>query len=160
MFDPERAFFSRLPPEQLDALDEMTRVDESVVRAALARVPPSWSMIEVIPAGAYFKRGSLQVGYTVQKYEDRRVWIHASVCGRKGSSLGPGDPRHPSTYYLPSFEDVRRVKNDFIGEDRWAYQVFPSAKDYINQNPFVLHLYALMDGAPALPDFTMGIGAI
>ena len=109
----------------------------------------SWSLIEKRGGGASFRRGTLQVIYTVQKYEDRRVWLHVSVCGRKGAG-----------FYLPSFEELKRVKRDFIGEDAWAYQVFPSAKDYVNQHPCVLHLYALMDGAPALPDFTWGLGAI
>ena len=138
----------------------MTRVDEGVVRAALSRVPPSWSTLQFNHAGGYFKRGGLQVGLTVQRYGGDEIWIHVSVCGRKGHSVGPQDPFHESSYYLPSFEELKRVKNDFIGEDRWAYQVFPSARDYVNHNPYVLHLYALMDGKPALPDFTMGLGTI
>jgi hypothetical protein len=56
---------------------------------------------------------------------------------------------------------MKRVKNDFIGEDRWAYQVFPSSKEYVNTNPNVLHLFSLFeDGAPALPDFTWGLGSL
>lgn len=149
-----------LPPEELQRLDDMTRVDEAVVRAALSRVPPSWSVLRRVESGAYFKRGSLQVGYTVQRYGTSDVWCHVSVCGRRGQSAGPFDPRHDATYYLPGFEELKRVKNDFIGPDRWAYQVFPSEKDYVNHHPCVLHLYALMDGKPALPDFTMGLGTI
>lgn len=150
--------------EQLEALDEMTRVDDSVVRAAMSRVPPSWTMIQEKPAGGAFKRGSLQVLFTVQKYEDRRVWLHVSVCGRKGNTWGPSDPRHASTYYLPTYEEIKRVKNDFIGENKWAYQIFAPAKKHVNVNPYVLHLYALMDqhddGESALPDFTMGVGML
>lgn len=153
-------YLKQFPKEQLEALDKATRVDDSIIRAAMSRVPSSWSVIEAAPSGGYFKRGSLQVGYTVQRYGGSDIWVHASVCGRRGQSTGPHDLRHSSTYYLPTFEDLKRVKNDFIGEDRWAYQVFPSAKDYVNHNPYVLHLYALMDGKPALPDFTMGIGTI
>jgi hypothetical protein len=139
------------PSEELiAAAEEMARVDENVVRAALARVPPSWRMVERLTAGGAFVRGSIQVLYTVQRYDDGRIWIHASACGRTGTRA----------WYLPTFEDLKRVKHDFVGEDRWAYQVFPSAKDYVNQHPYVLHLYALMDGSPALPDFTMGLGTI
>lgn len=140
------------PPsqEQIDAVEKIAAVDEDVVRAALARIPPSWRLIKHTAGGAAFKRGSIQVLYTVQKYEDRRIWVHASAAGRTGTN----------SWYLPTFEDLKRVKNDFIGEDRWAYQVFPSAKDYINHNPYALHLYALMDGTPALPDFTWGLGTI
>ena len=52
------------------------------------------------------------------------------------------------------------MKNDFIGLDRWAYQVLPPEKDYINDHPCVLHLFALLDGEPVLPDFSWGIGRI
>ncbi len=140
----------KITMEQMEAAEAMARVDDSVVRAALARVPPSWNLETALPAGGFFRRGSLQVMYTVQKYEDGRVWIHASVAGRRGER----------SWFLPDFEDIKRIKHDFIGEDRWAYQVFPSTKEYVNQNPYVLHLYALMDGSPALPDFTMGLGTI
>ncbi len=139
-----------ITPEQIEAVEKIARVDDNVVRAAMSRVPPAWKIIQHMPAGGAFVRGTLQVLYTVQRYDDGRIWVHASVCGRTGQSA----------WYLPSFEDLKRVKHDFIGEDRWAYQVFPSAKDYVNQHPYVLHLYALMDGSPALPDFTWGLNTI
>jgi hypothetical protein len=152
--------FAGMGRDRIDDLYEKTYVDDSIVRAVLSRVPPSWSVINLSDSGGWFKRGSLQVGITVQRYGSSDIWVHVSVCGRKGQSLGPGDPRHMSSYYLPSFEELKRVKHDFVGEDRWAYQVFPSSKDYVNQQPHTLHLYALMDGKPALPDFTMGLGTI
>jgi hypothetical protein len=152
--------FAGMDPDRIHKLHEDTYVDDSVVRAVLARVPPSWSVIQLTPAGGWFKRSSLQVGLSVQRYGSSDVWVHVSVCGRKGNTDGPHDPRHASSYYLPSFDDLKRVKHDFVGEDRWAYQVFPSSKDYVNHQPYVLHLYALMDGKPALPDFTMGLGTI
>ena len=136
--------------EQIAAADAIGRVDASVVRAALSRVPPSWTLTQDFPQGGVFLRGSLKVIFTVQKYDDHRVWVHVSASGVNGYAGG----------FLPSWEDLKRVKHDFIGEDRWAYQVLPPAKDYVNYNPNVLHLYALMDGSPALPDFTMGLGAI
>jgi hypothetical protein len=139
-----------LSQEQIDAAESIARVDDSVVRAALARVPPAWKLIQLLPAGGAFMRGSIQVLYTVQRYSDGNIWVHASACGRTGAN----------SWHLPTFEDLKRIKHDFIGEDRWAYQVFPSAKDYVNQHPYVLHLYALMDGSPALPDFTWGLGTI
>jgi hypothetical protein len=95
-------------------------------------------------------RGSTQVLFSVLRFEDGRTWIHVSLAGRPA----------PNKWYLPSYEDVQRVKHDFIGPDRWAYQVFPSEKQYVNQHPYVLHLYALLDGSPALPDFTWGLGTI
>ncbi|HWP32639.1 MAG TPA: hypothetical protein VNL97_02720 [Solirubrobacterales bacterium] len=150
MRDPRLEYLTKFPQEQLDAAEEASIVDESVVRAAMARVPPSWSVIKMELGTGWFRRGSLQVAYSVQRYGGSDIWVHASVCGRSGAG----------GYYLPTFEELKRVKNDFIGEDRWAYQAFPSSKDYVNHNPYVLHLYALIDGKPALPDFTMGLGTI
>lgn len=139
---------------QEDAVEVKSRVDQDVVRAAMMRVKPSWSLIKHLPAGAAFRRGGLQVLFTVQRYDDGKgnwdIWLHASVCGRRGQN----------DWFLPSWEDLKRVKTDFIGEDRWAYQVLPSAKDYVNQHPYVLHLYSRLEGEPALPDFTWGLGSI
>jgi hypothetical protein len=136
--------------EQIDAVEKIARVDTEIVRGVMARVPPSWTLFQHLPAGGAFRRGGLQVLFTVQKYFDNRIWLHCSVTGRRGES----------TFYFPSWEDFKRVKHDFIGPDRWAYQVLPSEKQYVNQHPTVLHLYALLDGEPALPDFTWGLGTI
>lgn len=136
--------------EQIDAVEKMAYVEPEIVRGAMARVPPSWNLVERLRAVGAFRRGGIQVVFTVQRYGDGRIWVHASACGRRGENSS----------FLPSWDDMKRVKNDFIGEDKWAYQVFPSAKDYVNQHAYVLHLYALLDGKPALPDFTMGLGTI
>jgi hypothetical protein len=141
----------QVDPERLAAVRRKAYVEDSVVRGALARVPPSWRMeIRLDEQTAVFRRGELQVMLSVSRYEDGRTWIHVSACGRTG----------PTRFHLPSWEQMKRVKNDFIGEDRWAYQVFPDARHYINQNPTVLHLFALLDGEPALPDFTWGLGIL
>ncbi len=136
--------------EQLEAIRQKAHVDPAIVRGVLARVPPCWKMQCHQEQAAIFWCSGIQVILSVVKYEDDRIWLHVSLCGR----TGPGD------YHLPSWEDVKRVKNDFIGSDRWAYQVFPNEREYINQNPHVLHLYALLEGEPALPDFTWGLGVI
>jgi hypothetical protein len=132
-------------PEEFDWVRERYAVEESVVRGVLARVPPFWSLVAKREDGAAFRRGSVRVIVSVSYELDRRIWIHVSA-----SSLR----------MLPSWEEMKRVKHDFIGPDRWAYQVFPSEKDYINQNPYVLHLFALLEGEPVLPDFTKGTGSI
>jgi hypothetical protein len=116
----------------------------------MSRVPPSWQFLGPFGSGGGFRRGNIQVLFTVARYDDGRTWIHASVCGRRGEN----------NWFLPDWEDIKRVKHDFIGPDRWAYQVFPSEKDYVNKHPYVLHLYALLEGEPALPDFTWGLGSI
>ena len=141
----------KVSPEEFAHIQQKSRVDESIVRGVLARIPPGWSLIEGGPGagGAAFRRGNILVLISVSYELDGRIWIHVSASGQKGSG-----------YFLPAWEDMKRVKHDFIGPDRWAYQVFPAEKDYLNQNPFVLHLFTLLEGEPALPDFTKGTGTI
>jgi hypothetical protein len=68
---------------------------------------------------------------------DGKRWIHVS-CSRPNR--------------LPSWEELRLVKDTFIGRDRKAIQVLPPASEYVNDNPHVLHLWACLDG-DGLPDF-------
>jgi hypothetical protein len=140
--------------EDFQAIHERYPVDEADVRAMLARVPPSWKMGRRDDfddrAGCYFMRGTLQVIQSLGRYDDGNLWVHVSVCGRTGAGR----------FYLPTWEEVKRVKNDFIGENAWAYQVFPGSQDYVNDHPYVLHLFARLDGRSALPDFTRGLGTL
>jgi hypothetical protein len=136
--------------EQMVAVSEKAMVEPEIVRGVMARVPPSWTMVSPCPDGGMFRRGSVQVIFTVARYGDGRIWVHASLCGRMASGA----------FVLPDWDEVKRVKHDFVGPDRWSYQVFPSEKEYINENPCVLHLFALLNGEPALPDFTWGLGTL
>jgi hypothetical protein len=135
---------------QLRAVRERYPVDPAQVRAMLMRIPPSWTKIEDSLDGACFVRGTVQVIVSLGLYDDGQLWIHASLCGRTGQNK----------FCLPSWEELKRVKHDFIGDERWAYQVLPPPTDYINQNPSVLHLFARFEGANALPDFTRGLGTL
>lgn len=139
--------------EQIDAIKAKVFCDPDMVRAVLSRVPPSWRMIEKMPSGAAFIRGNIQVLFTIQKYELKgtwETWLHVSACGRRGER----------DFFLPDWEEMKRVKHDFIGPDRWGYQVFPAEKDYVNKHPCVLHIYSRLNGESALPDFTWGLGMI
>lgn len=142
----------RKPPtfEEMKAVLDRFPVDPGDVRAALARVPLSWTLAQDTEHGAYYRRGHVQVGFTVGRYEDNELWLHVSLCVRKG----------PTSFELPSWEDIKRVKTDFIGCDKWAYQVFPDEREYVNDNPCVLHLFARYDRSRALPDFTRGLGTL
>lgn len=142
----------RVSDEQIAAAESACRVDESIVRAALAGVSPSWTLVHHAPSGGWFRRGTLQAGFSVARYGDGRIWLHVSACGRTGKK----------DFYIPSWDEMKRVKNDFLGADRWAYSVLPDERHYVNHHPCVLHLFALMDRAdpPALPDFTLGLGTL
>jgi hypothetical protein len=69
--------------------------------------------------------------------EDGKRWQHVSLS------------RHER---LPSWEDVRRVKDLFIGKDKLAIQVLPREADYYNYHPHCLHLWHCLDG-DSVPDF-------
>jgi hypothetical protein len=73
---------------------------------------------------------------------DDRIWLHVSVS-------------RPNR--LPTWADLRRVKDAFIGKDRKAIQVLPAQSEYVNIHPYVLHLFACLEGDP-LPDFRRGTG--
>ncbi len=136
--------------EDLEAVYAKQRVEDGIFLGAMARIQPSWQMVDRFPGGAAFVRGGLKVLFSVMRYGDMRIWIHVSVSGHT--------PR--GRWLLPSWDDLKRVKNDFIGADRYAYQVLPAQKDYVNDNEYVLHLFSLLDGAAALPDFTSGLGTL
>src|SRR3990167_1384383 len=71
---------------------------------------------------------------------DGRRWMHVS-CSRPSS--------------LPTWEDLRLVKDTFIGIERKAIQVLPPQSEYVNLHPYVLHLWSCLDG-DGLPDFREG----
>lgn len=146
---PIPEFLLNLTDEQKIEIVKKAIVDPEIVKSAIVKIPPSWTLLQVTFQGAGFKRGNIQVMFTVQKYAEK-IWLHVSAVGRTG----------PDKWYLPSYEELKRVKTDFIGDDKWAYQVFSPKRDHISFHDYVLHLYALLDGSPLLPDFTQGIGMI
>lgn len=41
----------------------------------------------------------------------------------------------------PSWQEMCRVKRLFFSDDEWVLQYHPSEHDYVNNHPFVLHLW-------------------
>jgi|WetSurMetagenome_2_1015567.scaffolds.fasta_scaffold529384_2 hypothetical protein len=141
-----------LTPELLAGLERALVEQEQRTRAAglsldwwreyLPRVlPAGWRREEV---GVFRHRDGLLVLVSGGLEQDNRRWLHASMSKRQ---------------QLPSWSDVREVKDLFIGRDRYAYQVLPPPSHYVNFHPNVLHLWACLDGEP-LPDFTRGAGIL
>lgn len=72
------------------------------------------------------------------------------------------DLLHASISYpdrTPTYDDLTRLHQAVFG-DGWAYQVFAPPAAHINIHPHTLHLWGRLDGAPMLPDFTLGAGTI
>jgi len=76
------------------------------------------------------------------KESDGRKWKHVSLSFKDK---------------LPSYEDMKQVKDLFIGAEEEAIQVFPRRSEFVNHHPYVLHLWHCMDGR-VLPDFRKEIG--
>lgn len=66
-------------------------------------------------------------------------WLHVAVAGGE----------------IPAHAELLGVKKAFLGEDRYAYQVFPPARCYVNLAPTQLHLWSPVD-RPPLPEFSGG----
>lgn len=70
----------------------------------------------------------------------RSLWAHLSVGGQNARP-----PR------VPHWEELGWCKRYFL-RDRKAIQVLPAKAEYVNDNPFVLHLFTPLEQDP-LPDF-------
>jgi len=72
----------------------------------------------------------------------REHWQHVSV-SRAGR--------------LPDYEDMKLVRRIFVGDDRECYAVYPPESRWVNDHPFVLHLWCSLDSPDGvLPDFRIG----
>lgn len=76
--------------------------------------------------------------------EDGQWWLHVSASRQSR---------------MPTWNDLRRAKDIFVGPNVAAIQVLPKQEDWVNINPFVLHLWHCLDKDP-LPDFTHGSGVL
>lgn len=68
----------------------------------------------------------LKAGFTIE-HHNGQDWLHVSVSRRSR---------------LPSYDDLKKIKHDFIGDDRAAYQAFPKASEHVNLHEFCLHLWS------------------
>ena len=83
------------------------------------------------------------MGTEAGEYDDGKEWLHVSV-SRKSK--------------LPTYEELTRIKRDFIGDDKKAVFVLPEKEKHINLHNYCLHLFYSAENP--LPDFTAGIGSI
>jgi hypothetical protein len=108
-------------------------------------LPSSWKLLKIVDDGAKYQSVTNQTVIISGNRElDGNRWIHISTAFEDR---------------LPSWEDLKKIKNIFLGKNRWAIQVFPTEDKYVNINPYVLHLWYCVDGE-VLPDFTGGSNSI
>lgn len=114
-------------------------------------LPDNWMMINGAADGASFamlnSRGApvLTVIASQKLESDYKYWIHISVAR---------DDR------LPSWDDVKMVKEIFIGKHKKAIQILPEEDKYVNINPNCLHLFHCLDddGLPEFSGFREDVG--
>ena len=85
----------------------------------------------------------LQIIATAAVMDDGREWLHVSVARRNR---------------LPTYEEIARVKRDFIGDDKKAISVLPEKKYHVNIHENCLHLFYSAENP--LPEFSGGTGLI
>jgi hypothetical protein len=110
--------------------------------------PKGWEFVMNWGEGrAYQQRnGGLRVIIDCTEKADGREWIHLSVSRKR---------------WCPTHTDMAEVKAAFLGDDRYAYTVYPPKSKYVNFHPFCLHLWALDDGdGRVLPEFSAVIEEI
>ncbi len=105
-------------------------------------LPPAWRDHGVMQLrwGIEARRYEHVFGLTVFVTRENRgsnagTWLHVSVS-------------RPNK--LPSWGDVREVKDIFIGRDRCAIHMVPPEEYYVNLHPYTLHLFTRLDG-PTVP---------
>lgn len=116
-------------------------------RVAIAERLPAktWVRVGHGEDGECWQSSDLRVIWSIAAENDDRLWMHVSVS-------------RPTR--IPSYSDMTRVKDLFIGPDRVAYTVLAPASQHVNIHPNCLHLWAPLEGDPPLPDFSRGTGSI
>lgn len=91
--------------------------------------------------------GGLRVILDCEVKGDGSPWMHVSV-SRKS--------------WTPTHEDMALVKSAFIGDDRYAYSVWPPKSEYVNIHAYCLHLWARADtpDGRVLPEFSAELPVI
>jgi hypothetical protein len=113
------------------------------------KCPKGWEVIR--PWGEGYacgqKGGGLRVIIDCEQKADGSPWLHVSV-SRKS--------------WTPTHEDMALVKHDFIGDDRYAYSIWPPVEHYVNIHQHCLHLWARMDSPDGrvLPEFSAELEGI
>lgn len=132
---------------------EVITEDEAVRRGPAAELEPwmralfperplafALSPLDFLPfryVGIVGRAQGLLVYCSACREADGQRWMHVSMSRRRR---------------LPSYEDMKLVKDTFIGRDRLAVQVFARACDHVNIAQNALHLWCCLDKDP-VPDF-------
>lgn len=107
---------------------------------AIYKEVPITKVLPIKGAGKYMRAwtyNGLLIIASVGEFDDGKEWLHVSL-GRKSR--------------IPSYDDLTRVKRDFIGDDRKAIMVLPEKENHVNLAENCLHLFYSKDNP--LPEFS------
>lgn len=90
------------------------------------------------------RTNALRVLCSARVERDGKRWMHVSCS---------------TPTRLPTWDELRLVKDTFIGRDRLALQLLPRQAEYVNDHPYTLHLWSCLDG-DVTPDFRNEFGSI
>lgn len=93
---------------------------------------PSWYQKKMgVPVACYIRDDlQLKVIMTEEPHEGTK-WLHVSVSNEK---------------HFPTWEEIRFVKDTFIGKDKCAVMILPEQEFYVNLHKNCFHLYHRLDG--------------
>ncbi|WP_445246329.1 DUF7694 domain-containing protein [Microcoleus sp. OTE_8_concoct_300] len=101
-------------------------------------LPCNWLVQAIgLDGGAYKSRDGLIVIISGSIEKDGYSWVHLSLSRKKS---------------VPTWIDLVKVKELFLGADSVAIQILPPRSEWVNVHEFCLHLYQCLDERP-VPDF-------
>lgn len=104
------------------------------------KLPQNWQAImrdEKTRSMAFKSRDGLTVIISLGIEADSNPWIHLSVSRCKS---------------LPTWDELVKIKELFLGAELCAVQVIPPRSEYVNHHKYCLNIFARMDDR-AVPDF-------
>lgn len=106
-----------------------------VSETGIMQLPAGWTFNNTPPIVSFEHLSGLRVIASEEIYPSGpdgadEVWLHVSASRAQR---------------VPDWQDMCRIKDAFVGEDRVAVQVHPPKAEYINHHPHVLHLWCNLD---------------
>jgi hypothetical protein len=117
-------------------------LEDAITHLNVFEPPSEWVLKSEDPYGRTWACGDMLIVASAAIEDDNAVWVHISLSY-------PGK--------LPTWDDIKGVRNVILGSNRWAYQVLPPDDQSINIHPYCLHIWAPWDEDDDLmPDFARG----
>lgn len=110
-------------------------------------IPASWRVEQEGPSGLFMSNPGLRATLVFSL-----VWYHGPINGPQAQELW----RHVSLAIkdrTPTWKEMEEVRIWTCGSESVAYQVHAPRSEWINDNPYVLHLFSPVDDEHRLPDF-------